>query len=98
MKVINESNFDVEAKEGLVLVDFFADWCGPCRALTPTLEQIEKIKIVKVDIDASPELATEYAISSIPCMVFLKDGVEVYRRLGLSPKAVIQAKVDELNA
>ena len=70
MKVIDESNFINEVKDGLVLVDFYAEWCGPCKMLSPILEEInnenKNIKIIKVNIDDSKFLANYYQIQSIP--------------------------------
>lgn len=70
-----EENFDELIKNGVVLVDFYATWCGPCKMLESELESIEdKIKIVKVDIDKFQKLTQEYRIMSVPTMVFFKDG------------------------
>lgn len=97
MLELNESNFAENTESGLVLIDFYAPWCGPCRALTPTLETIENIEIFKVNVDESPDLASQYRVSSIPLLVFLKDGVEVERLLGLQNKNVLQEKVNHHN-
>ena len=97
MQIVNESNFQEHTKNGLTLVDFYADWCGPCKTLAPTLEQLQNINVVKVNIDDSQNLAVQYKISGIPTVVFLKDGTEVGRFVGLRTKDVLQAKVDELN-
>lgn len=93
---LSESNFEEETRSGLVVVDFYADWCGPCKLLAPTLSQLQDAKIAKVDIDHNHKLAAEFGIASIPCLVFLKDGVEVHRMAGVKPKAAIQQKIDEL--
>lgn len=78
---IDESNFDSEViKSDIpVLVDFFATWCGPCKMISPMLDEISdemqgKIKICKVDIDVSPELATKYGVMSVPTLMFMKKG------------------------
>ena len=77
-----------------VLVDFYADWCGPCRMLRPTLEAIAEdrrdIKVVSVNIDEEDELADWFEISSIPCLVLFKDGEEVDRSIGLRPREAIE--------
>jgi thioredoxin 1 len=73
-----------------VLVDFNAEWCPPCQALHPVLEELAEERddflIVTVDIDENPDLADEYEVSSIPCVMVFKDGKEVDRRIGLQPK------------
>ncbi|MBO7657349.1 thioredoxin [Candidatus Saccharibacteria bacterium] len=71
------------------LLDFYADWCGPCQMLKPTIEEFEKahpeIKVTSVNIDEEEELAEKYGVSSIPCLVVLKDGEEVKREVGVMP-------------
>lgn len=79
IKLLEKSNeFNEEIKDSVVLVDFFATWCGPCKMLMPVLEGYEKshpeLKILKVDIDLYPELAKEYAIMSVPTLLVFKDG------------------------
>ena len=94
MKVIKESEFINEINEGLVLVDFYAEWCGPCKMLSPILEQIndenENVKIIKVNIDDSKFLANYYQIQSIPTLILLKDGQLLHRMVGFRPKKNIQ--------
>ncbi len=73
-----ESNFQEEIKDSIVLVDFFATWCGPCKMLAPVLESYEKtheeVKIIKVDVDQHPNLAKEYTIMSVPTLLVFKNG------------------------
>lgn len=95
---VNESNFDVETKDGVVIVDFFATWCGPCRALAPALEQVKNAKVVKVDIDQDPGLAVKYNVNAVPKLVFFKNGNVVDEVTGLLPPGKIQERVDQLNA
>lgn len=76
------------------LVDFNADWCGPCQAQAPMLEQLaadadNNYQIISVNIDDNPELAEQYEVSSIPCLVLFKDGAEVTRKIGLTPKSTL---------
>lgn len=93
---LNESNFNQETAQGLVLVDFYADWCGPCKMLAPVLEQITGINVFKVNTDDSHQLALQYGISSIPTLLFIQDGNVVDKITGLVPKEAIQRRVDAL--
>ncbi|WP_029150254.1 thioredoxin [Microbacterium indicum] len=86
---------DVLQADGPVLVDFWAVWCGPCRMVSPVLDQIqeenpEKIKIVKVNVDENPELAMKYQITSIPAMKLFKGGENVTTIIGAKPKQAIE--------
>lgn len=95
----NSSNFDELIKSGKVLVDFNADWCGPCKMLAPILEDIasknENVKIVSINIDDEDELSEKYNVSSIPCLVLFKDGEEVNRSVGLKPQEEIENFIGE---
>lgn len=97
---INDSNFKQEVLEekGLVLVDFFATWCGPCKMIAPILEELSgeltDVKIVKVDVDQSPETASTYGIQSIPTMKLFKDGKEVQTTVGFLPKEQIVSMIN----
>lgn len=72
-----------EISNGVALIDFYADWCGPCRMLAPNLEEIaQNFKVIKVNVDEHEGLAREYGIMSIPCLVLVKDGTEVKRNVG----------------
>ena len=88
LKVIAEGNFEEEIKEGVVLVDFYADWCGPCRMMTPVLEKVAqdvagKAVIAKLDIDAAQKIASSFQVTSIPTLILFKGGKEVGRLVGL---------------
>lgn len=96
MKVIGtEANFAEETREGLVLVDFFATWCGPCRMLEPVLEDLlndnPDLKLVKVDVDQSRNLAMDYQVMSVPTLVLFKDGKVVDTKTGYLPKEMLEA-------
>lgn len=74
-----------------VLIDFYADWCGPCRMLAPVIEEIKTeaadyLKVVKVNVDDNPEIASQYGVRSIPTLVFVKDGKVANQAVGFRPK------------
>ena len=96
---VNNSNFDKEISNGIVVVDFNALWCGPCRMLKPVLESIAKgsnYKILSVNVDDEEFLAEKYGISSIPCLIFFKDGKEIKRSIGLKSKEEILNMLGEI--
>lgn len=85
VKEINETNFKDEIKESKVLVDFNATWCGPCRMLKPILDEFSEstnVKVCSVDVDQNENLAREYNIYSIPCLILFENGVETKRNVG----------------
>jgi len=91
MKVIQEKDFENEVKEGLVLVDFYATWCGPCRMMGMILEEIEeavgsKLKIIKIDVDENEELAGRFNIMSIPTLILFNDGKLYEKHVGIWQK------------
>ncbi|WP_294379530.1 thioredoxin [uncultured Clostridium sp.] len=99
MKIINSDEFRAEISEGVVLVDFFATWCGPCKMLAPVLEELGeeltgKAKIVKVDIDQSMDLADEFRITSVPTMILFKNGKAVESLVGFLPKERIKQVIE----
>ena len=93
IKHANESNFDELVNKDLVLVDFFATWCGPCKMLSPVLEEISQerssVKIVKVDIDNESDLARRFGVMSVPTMILFKQGQEVSKQVGYMPKELL---------
>ena len=89
MALIHYKNEDFNEliNDELVIVDFFATWCGPCRMLSPILEEIQdKYKIVKVDIDDSNDLAKKYGVMSVPTIIKFKNGEEIDKNIGFLPK------------
>src|SRR6266478_9294819 len=98
---LTDTNFDqmLAATEGLVMVDFWAEWCGPCRAIAPVLEELAaasegRVTLMKVNVDENNGLAARYGIQSIPTILFFKQGAVVDRVLGAAPKAVLQSIVN----
>lgn len=88
MIMLDEENFEEHTGSGVTLVDFYADWCGPCRMLAPVLEQVSadlgvKAKVGKLDIDKSHKVAGNFQVTSVPTMILFKDGKEVNRLVGL---------------
>ena len=102
-KAITDATFEAETKEGLVLVDFWATWCGPCRMQAPILEKLsqefseDELKILKIDVDENPETARAFGIMSIPTLLFKKDGQVVKQVAGVHTAAQIKAIVAELS-
>ena len=98
---IKENEFEKEVikEKREVLVDFYANWCGPCKMLKPVLEQIaainEKIKVVSINVDEAENLAMAYGISSIPCVIKFKDGNELERSIGFKSKEEIEKMIGE---
>lgn len=79
------NNFD-ELIQEKILVDFYANWCGPCKMLSPILEKLEEVKVLKVNVDENPELARKYGIMSIPCLILFDKGMELKRNVGFIPE------------
>jgi thioredoxin 1 len=96
MVVLNEDNFDQVIKGyDKVLVDFYADWCGPCRALAPILDKIAtQYAVVKVDIQNSPELASRFNVSSIPTLILFEKGQPIVVKIGLMNEKSIKGMMD----
>jgi thioredoxin 1 len=97
---LTEKTFDEAIKKPLVLVDFWASWCMPCRMLAPTIDQLSeeykgKIFVGKVDIDLNPGLAEKYDVRSIPTLIIFKNGKAVNTIVGAVPKANIKAVLDK---
>ena len=95
-KIISSAEFESEVIKSNVpvLVDFFATWCGPCKMLAPTLEEVGaevagRANVVKVDIDASPDLAQRFGVMSVPTLMVFKDGQVVNQAVGVQPKPAV---------
>jgi len=102
MAIVNvtDQNFSKETSEGLVLVDFWAPWCGPCKMVAPVLEEIDsemsdKIQIAKLDVDENQETAGQYGVMSIPTLLLFKDGNVVDQVVGFQPKEALVELIDK---
>ena len=98
VKELNDNNFEQEINsvKGRVLVDFWAEWCGPCRMLSPIMEEIsKKNKVYKVNVDENMELSEEFGISAIPCVLVFENGKEIDRSIGLKSKEEMEAYLHE---
>jgi thioredoxin len=98
---LTEQSFDeaLVATQGLVMIDFWAEWCGPCRAIAPVLEELAeasegRVTLMKVNVDENPGLAARYGTRSIPTILFFKDGAVVDRVVGAVPRTVLQGIVN----
>ena len=100
---INEANFETEVLKSNqpVLADFWAEWCGPCKMLSPVLEEIaaeqaERVKVVKVNVDNNPQLAARFGIQSIPTLLYFADGKVIHQTVGVAGKKAILDKLEGL--
>jgi thioredoxin 1 len=101
MLYVSDDTFEKEVLQASqpVLVDFYADWCGPCRAIAPIVEEIarelsDRLKVVKLDVDQNPETAMQYGVQSIPTLLIFKNGKEVERLIGYMSKTKLLSKIE----
>lgn len=98
LKVTKDNYFDVKNSDKMVLLDFYADWCGPCRMVGPIVEEIAEenpqFLVGKINVDEEPELASAYGVMSIPTLVVLKNGEVASKSTGARPKAQILSLLD----
>lgn len=100
-KAISDASFEADVINSTqpVLVDFWAEWCGPCRALGTTLEQLadefgDKLSVVKVNVDENPDAPARYGVRAIPTMILFKDGAPVATQVGTAPKSILKQWVE----
>lgn len=97
---LTDSNFKTSVLESdkLSVIDFWAEWCGPCRAISPVIEELakdyaDKINVGKVNVDHNPQLSVQYGITSIPAILFIKNGQVVDKQIGAVPRAILEKKI-----
>ena len=98
---LNELNFDQATEKGVVLVDFFADWCGPCKVLSPVIDELSsdfqgKVSVTKINVDESGTIASKFGIRGIPTVLILKDGKIEKQLVGVHPKNVYEEELKKI--
>ena len=100
---VTDNTFEktVVESDHLVIVDFWAEWCGPCRMLTPILEAIsekfeDKVTVVKLDSDNNVKTTSQYGVRNIPTLLFFKNGLVVDKQVGLAPKNILESKIETI--
>ena len=100
VKMINQNDFDAEVMQakGLVVVDMYADWCGPCKMMAPVMDSLSEdyddVKFVKINVDNNPDVAAKFGVQSIPNFVFIKDGQKVDQVVGTRDSESFEAIID----
>ena len=101
MTELTKNNFkeEIENYKGLAVIDLWADWCGPCRMLAPTIDELEReypdVKFCKINVDNEPELTQMFKVQSIPTVAFVKDNTFVDISVGYVPKAILAKKIED---
>ncbi|HAN09147.1 MAG TPA: thioredoxin [Clostridiales bacterium] len=99
VKVLDSSNFDSAIDKGVTIVDFYADWCGPCKMMGPVMEnisdEVENVSVCKVNVDKANDIAARYNVMSIPTFIIFKDGNQVETFKGAMPKEMITNKLNK---
>lgn len=98
---VTDQTFKEQTSKGLVLVDFWAPWCGPCKMIGPVLEELsdemaDKVTITKLNVDENQQTAGQYGVMSIPTLLFFKDGEVVDQVVGFQPKEALEARINHL--
>jgi thioredoxin 1 len=100
IKHITDADFQATIASGVTVIDFWAPWCGPCKAIAPILEELageygDKVKIVKINVDESQVVAGQFGVMSIPTLILFKDGQKVAQKVGGSAKAALKSFIDQ---
>lgn len=100
VKAITDANFETETNDGVVLVDFWATWCGPCRMQSPIIDELDeeigdKVSFAKMDVDANPETPQKFGIMGIPTLLVKKDGEVVEKLVGFTPKERLEEILEQ---
>ena len=101
MQITNENYQEILASGKPVVIDFWAEWCGPCRMIAPIVEELAaeyegKVVVTKCDVDSNDEIAAQYRVRNIPTLVFIKNGEQVDKHVGAITKDALKAKIDAL--
>ena len=96
IKYLEKENLSDLVKEGIHLVDFYADWCGPCKMLGSVLEKLEDVSIIKINTDTHQDIARDYGVMSIPTLVFFKDGQEVKKEIGFKDEEQLRNLLESI--
>ncbi len=97
IKYLEDNDWKKEVKEGSTVVNYYADWCGPCQMLTPVLEELSNdVKVIKINVDQYQSIAKENGVSGIPATFFFKDGVKKDEAIGFLPLELLKQKADSL--
>jgi thioredoxin 1 len=98
LHITDKAEFEKETKDGKVLVDFFATWCGPCTMLSPLVERLSKehpeLKVIKIDVDQAEEIAATFSVYSIPTLIYFENGKAVRQSVGYIPEASLKKFAD----
>lgn len=97
-KIVESKDFETEVKAGVSVVDFYADWCGPCKMIAPVFEELSQelaANFIKINVDNSQDIAAKFQVASIPTLIILKDGKEVDRIVGFMPKPALEGKIKQ---
>jgi thioredoxin 1 len=96
IKYLENENLEDLIKDGIYIVDFYADWCGPCKMMGSVLEKMTDINVIKVNTDNNQDLAIKFGVMSIPTLVFYKDGIEIKKEVGFKDEATLREIIKNL--